>query len=491
MKLNSKSAPSRLPSTPLLVVLVKEGQRPQLPKGVDVPRGFLTGFAGDRRTQASTWAVKGPAQRVLLVGLGPAADVDAEELRRAAATAVLHAKDQKLAKGVLWISSKGSVLKGDSRLAGCSLAEGLLMGNYQYTGGKGKAPKEVCKAFALLGGDAAFRRGVRRGTHLAAANLYTRDLQNGAGNQVTPRVLAAEARKLAKRSARITAKIIDEKEMKRMGMGLLLSVSQGSSEPAYLIHLTYKPKIKKAKGRVCFVGKGLTFDAGGISIKPSAKMDEMRYDMSGGAAVLGAFHALGDLDVAHEVHGLVPASENLINGVATKPGDIHTAMNGKTVEVLNTDAEGRLILADALCYAEKKVKPDTIIDLATLTGAVIVGLGHEHSAIYPSTTKLRDELLAAGEAVGEACWPMPLIDLHRDAMQGASADLANLSSPAVGGGSITGAGFLSHFVSADTEWSHMDIAGTAWNTAARGWVGGAQGSGVGARLLVDYLERRK
>ena len=155
--------------------------------------------------------------------------------------------------------------------------------------------------------------------------MYTRDLQNGAGNQVTPRVLVAEARKLAKRSTRISVKIIDEKEMKRLGMGLLLSVSQGSSLPAYLIHLTYKPRAKKPKGRVCFVGKGLTFDAGGLSIKPSSKMDEMRYDMSGGAAVLGAFHALGDLDVAQEVHGLVPASENVINGVATKPGDIHRA----------------------------------------------------------------------------------------------------------------------------------------------------------------------
>jgi leucyl aminopeptidase len=491
MKLTSKPAPANLPSTPLLAVLVCEGQRARLPKGVEVPKGFLTGFDGKRRTQASTWAVKGPAKRVLLLGLGSDGDVDAEELRRAGAAASQHARGEKVSKGTLWVHSKDLSLAGGSAEAGLALAEGLMMGSYQYTGGKGKAPEEVCKRLDLLGGNAAFRKGAKRGAHLAAANMYTRDLQNGAGNQVTPRVLVAEARKLAKRSARISVKIIDEKEMKRLGMGLLLSVSQGSSLPAYLIHLTYKPKAKKPKGRVCFVGKGLTFDAGGLSIKPSAKMDEMRYDMSGGAAVLGAFHALGDLDVAQEVHGLVPASENVINGVATKPGDIHRAMNGKTVEVNNTDAEGRLILADALCYAEKKIKPDTIIDLATLTGAVIVGLGHEHSAIYPTTHKLRDELLAAGEAVGEACWPLPLTDLHKDAMRGKLGDLTNISSPAVGAGSITGAGFLSHFVSPDTEWSHMDIAGTAWNTAARGWVGGALGSGVGARLLMDYLGRRK
>ncbi|MDP6739482.1 MAG: M17 family peptidase N-terminal domain-containing protein, partial [Planctomycetota bacterium] len=260
MKLTSKSAPASLPSTPLLAVLVCQGQRIHLPKGVEVPKGFLTGFDGKRRTQASTWAVKGPAKRVLLLGLGPAGDVDAEELRRAGAAASNHARGEKVSKGALWVHSKTSALAGGSAEAGLSLAEGLVMGSYQYTGGKGKAPKEVCKRFDLLGGNAAFRKGARRGTHLAVANMYTRDLQNGAGNQVTPRVLVAEARKLAKRSARISVKIIDEKEMKRLGMGLLLSVSQGSSLPAYLIHLTYKPKAKRPKGRVCFVGKGLTFD---------------------------------------------------------------------------------------------------------------------------------------------------------------------------------------------------------------------------------------
>jgi leucyl aminopeptidase len=235
----------------------------------------------------------------------------------------------------------------------------------------------------------------------------------------------------------------------------------------------------------------LTFDAGGISLKPSAKMDEMRYDMSGGAAVLGVFHALAKLDVPWEVHGVVPASENLMDGSATKPGDIHTAMNGKTVEVLNTDAEGRLILADALCYAEQKIKPDTIIDLATLTGAVVMGLGHELSGAYPSTTALKDALVAAGERVGELVWPMPLLEVHKSAMKGRVADLANISSPAVGAGSVTGAAFLSNFVSDSTEWCHLDIAGTAWGAAQRDWVGGAQGTGVGTRLLIEYLETRK
>jgi leucyl aminopeptidase len=239
------------------------------------------------------------------------------------------------------------------------------------------------------------------------------------------------------------------------------------------------------------VGKGLTFDAGGISLKPSAKMDEMRYDMSGGAAVLGVFHALAAIDVPFEVHGIVPSSENMPGSKATKPGDVITAMNGTTVEVLNTDAEGRLILGDALAYTEKKVKPDTIIDLATLTGAVVMALGHELSGMFASTDRLRDQLLEAGEETGERVWPLPLLDCHKEFMKGVVADLRNISSPAMGAGSTAGAAFLASFVGEDTEWCHLDIAGAAWGGIQREWVGGAQGSGVGTRLLMQYLETRR
>jgi leucyl aminopeptidase len=273
--------------------------------------------------------------------------------------------------------------------------------------------------------------------------------------------------------------------MKKLGMGLLLGVSSGSREPARLIHLVYKPK-GKAKGKVALVGKGLTFDAGGISLKPGKGMEEMRYDMSGGAAVLGAFHALASLDVPCEVHGIVPASENLPDGQATKPGDVHTSMDGKTVEVINTDAEGRLILADALAYTVKKVKPDTIIDLATLTGAVVIGLGHEVSGMFATTDRLRDALLAAGEETGEKVWPLPLLQAFTDNIKAGPADLRNLCTPNMGGGSSAAAAFLQQFVG-DTEWSHLDIAGTAWGQGARDYTGGSGGTGVGARLLVEYL----
>lgn len=361
------------------------------------------------------------------------------------------------------------------------------MGHYRYDLGKSKPEPRALKRAVVMGQGADFKKGVKRGAALAEANLFTRDLQNLAGNQLTPSKLADKARGLAKRSPKISCKVMDEAGMKRLGMGLLLGVSAGSAEPAKLIHLVYKPK-GKSKGKIALVGKGLTFDAGGISIKPSRGMEEMRYDMSGSAAVLGTFHALGDLDVPYEVHGIVPSSENLCDGLATKPGDIHVAMNGKTVEIINTDAEGRLILADALCYTVSKVKPDTIIDLATLTGAVIMALGHEMSACYATTDKLRDGLLAAGEASGEALWSMPLHKAFVENMGAGPADLRNICTPNMGGGSIAGAAFLSQFVG-DTAWSHLDIAGTAWNQASRDYTGGSGGTGVGTRLLIEYLSR--
>jgi leucyl aminopeptidase len=214
---------------------------------------------------------------------------------------------------------------------------------------------------------------------------------------MTPSDMAKEARKIASASPSLTCKVLDEAAMERLGMGALLGVSRGSRQPAKLIHLVYKPKKRtSASKRIALVGKGLTFDTGGISLKPGARMDEMKYDMSGGAAVLGAFHALAQLGCAHEVHGVIPASENMPDGEATKPGDVHTAMDGTTIEVLNTDAEGRLILADALAYTVSKVKPDRVLDLATLTGAVIMALGHELTGIYPTTTELRDAWCAPG-----------------------------------------------------------------------------------------------
>ncbi|MFT5048943.1 MAG: leucyl aminopeptidase [Chlamydiales bacterium] len=490
MKLLHKEL-DRFAKTPLVVSFVPKGKRAELPEGVKVPAAFLRDFGGEFRKTSTTYTSAGPAARVLLVGMGVARDIEEETFRRVAALAVKLGESMGCESAAFYAGGCVAHAASPER-AGRAIAEGVVMGSYGYIEGKSKPKAAVLKAVTVYGAGRDFKRGLKDGQALGEANTFTRDLQNKPGNQMRPRDMAAEARKLAKRSDRISCKVLDEKAMDALGMGLLLGVSQGSVEPARLIHLVYKPKGKaKKNGKVALVGKGLTFDAGGISLKPSSKMDDMRYDMSGGAAVLGVFHALASVDVPWEVHGIVPSSENLIDGNATKPGDIHTAMNGLTVEILNTDAEGRLILADALAYTEKKVKPDTIIDLATLTGAVVVGLGHELSGMFPTTDKLRDELLAAGEETGELVWPLPLLERHKEFMKGVVADLRNISSPAMGAGSTAGAAFLASFVDPDTEWCHLDIAGTAWGGQARDWVGGAHGSGVGTRLLMQYLETRK
>lgn len=485
MKLSHKPLSAKLSKTPLLVVLAPQGSKPELPAGVKVPKAALDDFEGKARQTRATDTLGGDVRSVLLVGLGPKQDVDSEVVRRAAALGTKAAEAAHVKSASFFVSDSVAKLAGGAAEIGQAVAEGAAMGHYRYDLGKSKPEARSLKSLSVLGNGAAFKQGVARGLVLAEANLFARDLQNQAGNQLTPSALADYARGLAKSGAKISCKVIDEAGMKRLGMGLLLGVSAGSREPAKLIHLTYKPK-GKSRGRVALVGKGLTFDAGGISLKPGARMEEMRYDMSGSAAVMGAFHALCRLDVAYEVHGIIPTSENMPDGLATKPGDIHTAMNGKTVEIINTDAEGRLILADALCYTVDKVKPDRIIDLATLTGAVIMALGHEMSGMYPTTDKLRDGLLAAGEACGESVWPMPIHPAFKENMEAGPADLRNICTPNMGGGSIAGASFLSNFVGS-TEWCHIDIAGTAWGQNARDYTGGSGGTGVGTRLLIEYL----
>ncbi len=486
MKISAKDTAPKLGKTPLLVVFAEERKKPELPAGVELSAIALRDFKGEFRQQRACDPTSGPAERVLLVGLGKTPD--AEALRRAGALAVKFAKTQRVASAVLWASETVCGLLDSEAAVGEALTEGARMASYSYDECKSKPTPAKLTQVTLHGAGRGFAKGVRRGKALAEANLCARDLQNAPANYLTPRIFAQQAQKVARKSERISCKVLDEPAMKKLGMGSLLGVSRGSEEPARLIHLTYKPK-GKARGRVAFVGKGLTFDAGGISLKPSAKMDEMRYDMSGGAAVLGTFRSLCDLDVPYEVHGIIAASENLPDGKATKPGDVHTAMDGTTIEVLNTDAEGRLILADALCYTVKKVKPETIIDLATLTGAVVMALGHELSGMFATTDKLRDELTAAGEQVAEQVWPLPLLECHREQVKGKVADLRNINS-GQGNGSTAGAAFLRHFVG-DTEWCHLDIAGTAWGSVDRDYVGGPTGSGVGPRLLMQYLENKK
>ncbi|MBL4771108.1 MAG: leucyl aminopeptidase family protein [Planctomycetes bacterium] len=480
---------SRAKKAPLLVLFALEGKTPETPEGLELPASFTKGFEGKARATRETFTENKAWPHVLMVGLGDGDKLDSEGLRRAAAVAIRAAKAKQVTGVGFYVSPCVAELAGGEEATGRDISEGAYLGAHVFAGIKKDSKPSSIKQLILWASGAAFKRGAQKGELMANACNFTRDLQDASGNNMRPRDLAAQAKKLATRSPQVRCRIFDEKAMAAFGMGLLLSVSQGSDEGAKLIHLTYKPK-KKAKGIITFVGKGLTFDAGGISIKPSPKMEEMRYDMSGGAAVLGLFHALGDLDLPYEVHGVVGASENTINGKATKPGDIHVGMNGTSVEIQNTDAEGRLLLADCLTYAQKKTKPDTLFDLATLTGAVIVGLGHELTGIFPSNDDLRDKLIESGERTGEYCWPLPLMDVHKDAMKGQVADLKNIGPGSLGAGSTQGAAFLSYFIDEGQEWCHLDIAGTAWNAGSRDWSGGSLGTGVGTRLLIEYLERR-
>ena len=484
MKISYKTLSAKMTKTDLLVVLSPEGKVPKLPAGVSIPKSVLGSFSGKSRETRFADAIDGPAERVLFIGLGDEKPFDLETVRRAAAIAAKKAAKTDVASVTFWVDLKPGKAAEDF---GQALGEGLVMGAYRLVEFKRESKKSSLKK-VVVQSSKEIANGTKTGVIVGEGNTFARRLQDTPGNKMRPKDLVAEARKIVKGSTKITAKALDEKAMAKLGMGSLLSVSRGSSEPAYLIHLVYKPT-KKAKRKVCLVGKGLTFDSGGISLKPGARMDEMKYDMSGGAAVLGTFHALAGLEPDVEVHGLVPTSENMPDASAVKPGDVVTASNGLTIEVLNTDAEGRLILADALAYAEKTIKPDAMIDLATLTGAVVVALGHELTGVMGNNEGLSDELVASGKSTGELVWPLPIIDFHKEDMKGSVGDLKNIGSPSTGAGSCTAGAFLSNFVG-EIPWVHLDIAGTAWGATSRDYQGGSEGTGVGVRLLLDYLKKQ-
>jgi leucyl aminopeptidase len=299
---------------------------------------------------------------------------------------------------------------------------------------------------------------------------------NRPANHATPTLLAQAARSLS-RLPKITCEVLGPKEVAELGMGSFMAVAQGSEQPLRFIVLTYSGATK-AQAPTVLVGKGITFDTGGISIKPAAEMDEMKYDMGGAASVLGVFRALAELKPAINVVGLIPTCENMPGGRALKPGDVVTSMSGQTIEVLNTDAEGRLILCDALTYAER-FKPRAVVDIATLTGACVVALGHVRSGLFSSSDELANQLLAAGEASMDLCWRMPLDDEYAEGLKSNFADVANIAGRM--GGAITAAKFLQRFAG-KFDWAHLDVAGTAWKSGA---AKGATGRPVG--LLLAFL----
>ncbi len=429
-------------------------------------------FAGDRLR----------APRVLVVGLGPRRGGGAEAVRRAAATGARRARDLGAANIAIAMPPDGL----DPRARAQAVVEGALLGTYRFDKYLKEKSTKVLEALTVVEPDrrrhAAARQGVQVGEAWAHATATTRDLVNEPANVVTPTYLAEQARAIAEEGG-CQVEVLDRDDCGKLGMGAYLGVAQGSQEPPQFIHLTYTPR-QRARRRVVVIGKGITFDSGGLDLKSADGMLRMKDDMSGAAAVLGMFTALPRLRLPVEVHGLVAATENMPSGTAQRPGDIVRAMNGTTIEIGNTDAEGRLTLADALAYAAREIKPDEMIDLATLTGAVVVALGLGVSGVFGSNDGFTGRVLAAAQAAGERMWRMPLHDEYKEGLKSDVADLNNISSQR-GGGAIVAALFMREFTGG-LPWVHMDIAGTAF--AEREWpLGPKGGTGVAVRTLLAYL----
>ena len=423
------------------------------------------------------------AQRFLLVGAGKREQSNPATLRKVAGAALRNLKSRSVHK-LLFLLRENDVNEQSAQ----AVVEGLLTADFETD--KYKTEKKNNKSIdevVLMGfGDgekAAIEKGVTRGTIIAEAQNFARDLINEPSNKLTPTILAEKAQAMAK-EAGLAVEVLDEKKIAELKMGALLSVAQGSVEPPRLIVITYTPANPKPGAAVVgLVGKAVTFDTGGISIKPADGMEKMKYDMAGGATMIGAMRALAALKPNVKVICVVPATENMPGGKAQKPGDIQTAMSGKTIEVLNTDAEGRLILADAIHYA-KQLGVTHIVDAATLTGAIVVALASVNVGVFGSDQAWTEKLLASAKATGEKMWQMPMDEEYREFIKGSFADIQNIGS-GKGGGAITGAMFIREFAG-DTPWIHLDIAGTAWNDDAKPWL--AKGpTGVGLRTLVHLV----
>jgi leucyl aminopeptidase len=392
------------------------------------------------------------ATRVLLAGAGKAEKFDSAELRKLAGAAVRHLKSK---------SVKSIAMALDPEHASADFAsaavEGAILGDYEPDRYKTDDDKKSVDRFTVVGAADDLEDAVTRGRIVAEAQNFARTLVNEPGNLLTPSKVAEAARSMAT-EYQLDCQVLDLAEMERLGMGALLGVARGSAEPPALIVIGYKPSQANSPAHLGLVGKGVTFDSGGISIKPSDGMEKMKYDMAGGAAMLGAMRAIAQLKPAIAVTAFIPCVENMPGGRAQRPGDIVVAMSGKTIEVINTDAEGRLILADALTYARKQGCTH-LVDAATLTGAVVVALGHLNVGLFSNDNGMRDRVLQAAKSAGERMWPMPLEDDYKEYLKSAFADLANVGGR--WGGAITAAIFLKEFAE-DTPWVHLDIAGTAW-----------------------------
>jgi len=423
------------------------------------------------------------ATRLLLVGAGKKEQFNAATLRKISGAALRYLKARSV-KNLALLVREGHATEESAQV----VTEGVLTGDFESD--KYKTDKKNDKrieSVSISGYSDSERgageKGLAKGRIIADSQNFARDLINEPSNKMTPAILAQKAEAMAK-AAGLSVEILDEKRIAELKMGALLSVSQGSVEPPRMMVITYNPPAAKPGGPVIgLIGKAVTFDTGGISIKPADGMEKMKYDMAGGATMIGVMRALAALKPNVKVICVVPSTENMPGGRAQKPGDIQTAMSGKTIEVLNTDAEGRLILADGVHYA-KQLGATHLIDAATLTGAVVVALASINVGVFGSDQAFTDKLLASAKVAGEKMWQLPVDDEYRDFIKGTVADIQNISS-GKGGGATIGAMFIREFTG-DSPWIHLDIAGTAWNDDAKPWL--AKGpTGVALRTLVHLV----
>ncbi|PYS71504.1 MAG: leucyl aminopeptidase [Acidobacteria bacterium] len=424
------------------------------------------------------------ARRVLLIGCGERDSYKAAQITQMAGTATrfLRVKNVKS----IAIAPRAA---GDAARVAQTVAVGAVMGLFELDKyrTKEKEKRELTSVTVVIenADRKAVQRGADRGRIIGESANFARDLANEPGAYLTPTILADRAKQVAKEFG-LSIDILDQKQMEKLGMGSLLGVSRGSDEPPKLVILKYEPsRLRSRKGDLlALVGKGITFDSGGISLKPGENMELMKYDMTGAATVIGTMRAIAQLKPSISVLGVAPCSENLPSGKATKPGDVLRAMTGKTIEVINTDAEGRLILADAIAYT-RKLGATRIIDMATLTGAVSIALGDVNTAILGTDQKLIDEVIASGNEVGEKFWQLPLDDEYTKQIKSDIADIKNVGGKKAG--TITAAAFLKEFAE-DTPWAHLDIAGTAWGDPATPYRSKGP-TGVAVRTLVEFIER--
>ncbi len=426
------------------------------------------------------------SQRLLLIGAGKPAKFSVNDLRKIAGTALRYLKSRGVKK-IAFLAREGE--RGPEAVQ--AVVEGLVAADFESDKYRTEKKKREVQSVALVGFDSglgdSLQAAVDHGCVIAESQNFARDLVNEPSNKLTPRILAAKTEAMAKEVG-LGVDILDERRIADLKMGALIGVAQGSVEPPRVIVVRYEPQERRPESPVLgLVGKGVTFDTGGISIKPANNMEKMKYDMGGAGTMLGAIRALAFLKPAVSVMAVIPSVENMPGGRAQKPGDVQTAMSGKTIEVINTDAEGRMILADAVTYA-KQLGCTHLIDAATLTGAIEVALSNVHVGAFGTPREYLDQFLESTKAVGEKMWPMPMDEEYEEMIKSNIADIRNTGS-GKGGGASTGAWFIKEFAE-DTPWIHLDIASTCWADEGRPWM--AKGpTGIAIRSIVDFAMKLK